>query len=159
VLERSTQSHSIPARGALSLQAAQCFDSLHDLSRAYRFGPAEHALVAARLLNAQGEVLARAFHFPEGLPTRRERDIGLVAQARIAEHGVVEVMLQTRGFAQSVHFDAPGFVADDEFFHLAPGAEQRVRLTPESPGSPVPSTLGSVLALNSWAVVPIGMAS
>jgi len=159
VLEQSTQAHTVPGRGALSLPVAEWFDTLLDLSRAYRFGPAEHALVAARLLDAQGDVLARAFHLPEGLPTRRERDIGMVAHARIAERGQFEITLRARGFAQSVHFDAPGFVAEDEFFHLAPGAEQRVRLTPTSPGSPVPSTLGSVLALNTWAVVPIRMAS
>jgi beta-mannosidase len=149
----------VPARGALSLPVAQWFSSLLDLSRAYRFGPAEHALVAARLLNAQGDVLARAFHFPEGLPARRERDIGLVAQAHIAEHGQLEVTLHARGFAQSVHFDTPGFVAEDEFFHLAPGTEQRVRLTPESADSPTPSTLGSVLALNTWTVTPLRMTS
>jgi beta-mannosidase len=155
----------VPAHGALEIAAARLFDGFLDLSYAYRFGPPSVDLVVATL-TVDGAARGQAFHFPLGLPSAREADLGLTAQvlhrrdgrgqaegnakddggngdpdvAPDAEgdrrddgddgdDGAVEVVIRTRRFAQSVTVEAEGFVADDAWFHLAPGAVRRVRLT------------------------------
>jgi beta-mannosidase len=156
----------VPGHGALEIAAGSLFDGFLDLSYAYRFGPPSVDLVVATLM-VDGKVRGQAFHFPLGLPSAREADLGLTAEvvrhrrdgrgraegnAKDDGRGVdpdtasdperdrgdagndgaieVEVVIRTRRFAQSVTIDADGFVADDAWFHLAPGAERRVRLTP-----------------------------
>ena len=149
-MQHGSRSHTVAARGTLALPVAEWFDGFIDLSRAYRFGPAEHAMVVATLRDDTGAARGQAFHFPEGLPARREREIGLRADARLLADGSAELTLATRGFAQSLHFDVPGFIAQDEHFHLAPGATRTLRLVPARPGT-TPALRGSVFALNAWA--------
>ena len=57
--------------------------------------------------------------------------------------------MTTKRFAQHVAIDAPGFVPDDDNFHLAPGQARTVALH----GSGAPS--GTVSALNSEATARI----
>ncbi len=150
VLHRRTLPHIVAARGTLSANLAEWLDGFVDVSRAYRFGPAEHALVVASLLDANDLPVAQAFHLPEGLPNRRDRDIGLTARAQRAADGGALVTISTTRFAQSLHFDMPGFVAQDEFFHLAPGSQRVVKLVASEPGTQ-PALRGSVHALNAWS--------
>ena len=65
-------------------------------------------------------ILAQAFHFPVGFPNRPEGDVGLAAAAVPGDRGRYALTIQTRKFAQSVHVEMPGFVADDQYFHMAP---------------------------------------
>ena len=157
LMQASTRSQLVAPRSALALNLGEWFDGFIDVSRAYRFGPPEHELVVATLRDAQGEQIGQAFHFPQGLPTRREHDIGLTAVARVRADGLVEVDVSSRGWAQSVHFEVPGFFARDEYFHLAPGGQRRVWLTP-APGSSARSVRGEVLALNSRTPAPLSVA-
>ena len=148
-MHRCRLARVVAARGTLSANLAEWLDGFVDVSRAYRFGPAEHTLVVASLLDANDLPVAQAFHFPEGLPSRRERDIGLTAQAQRDADGSALVTIRTARFAQSLHFDVPGFIAQDEFFHLAPGSQRVVKLVVSEPGTQ-PALRGSVHALNAW---------
>lgn len=154
LLERAAHAETVAAHGAVSLPLAQCFNHFLDLSRVYRFGPAEHAVVVATLRDGDDVQRGQAFHFPEGLPSQRVAEVGLTASASQGIDGAVEVTLKAQRFAQSLHFDVPGFIARDEYFHLAPGAERVVRLLPETAGS---TFTGHVGALNSHALVSIAV--
>ena len=154
LLERAGHAETVAAHGAVSLPLAQCFDHFVDLSRAYRFGPAEHAVMVATLRDGDGEQRGQAFHFPEGLPTQRAPEANLSAVATRRPDGAVDVALKAIRFAQSLHFEVPGFVAQDEYFHLAPGAERVVRLLPGTAGA---AFAGHVGALNSHALVAIAL--
>ena len=152
---RASRAVEVPARGALELPALAAFDAFLDLGYAYRFGPPPHDLVAATLRGASGEVRARAFHFPVGLPAAREPDVGLTAEARLdgADAGAgAALVVRARRFAQSIALDVEGFEPDDAYFHLAPGEERTVRLRRVS-GSGAPR--GTVQPLNSEAAAKV----
>jgi beta-mannosidase len=149
-LLRSEYPRAVAARSAVGANLAEWLPGFFDVSRAYRFGPAEHALVVATLKDGDGVEIGQAFHFPEGQPSRRERDIGMTARVHSEADGGAIVTVGTVRFAQSVHFELDGFVAEDEFFHLAPGSARQVRLTPLRSGAP-PRLRGSVHALNAWS--------
>lgn len=145
----------IEPHGSLSLPVLGAFEGFMDLSYAYRFGPPACDLAVATLRVA-GLVSAQAFHFPVGLPSRRELDLGLVAEARPGANGSFELSLRTRRFAQSVVVEAEGFGADDAWFHLPPGGERTLtlrRLSAETGGSSPPR--GTVQALNSEGATKI----
>jgi beta-mannosidase len=122
----------VPPHGAIELAAADLFDGWHDLSYAYRFGPPVCDVLHARC----GEL--DAFWFPAGLPSTRERDVGLTATARA---GSVE--LRAARFAQTVAI--AGVDVDDNYFHLAPNQTRTVAITR--------GTRGTVTALNSERTV------
>lgn len=147
---------TLPARSVTAVPLAALLDHFVDLNHAYRFGPRVHDVVAASLRDAQDEVCGEAHHFPGGMSLPRESDLGIDAAWREVGDAVVEVTLATRRFAQSVHFDAPGYLADDEFFHLVPGRVRIVRF--RAHGAPKP-WWGNVLALNAEGGAPIRKAS
>ena len=121
---------AIPAQSAIEIPAAELFDGFHDLSYAYRFGPAPHELIAATLHGSDGAVLARAFHFIGALPSDRETDVGLSATLATAADGGRSITVTTRRFAQTVRVEVPGFRCEDDAFHLAPGESRTLALTP-----------------------------
>lgn len=114
-----------------------------DISRAYRFGPPAHDLIAASLHRTPGEsAFARCFRFPAGRDLRRRdlAEIGLSAQAAALPGGEIEVLLGTRTFANAVRVTAPGLLPDDAYFPMEPGGTRRLLLTPIAPG-PLPASL------------------
>lgn len=153
------QAIKVPAHAAQSWPLMAWFDWFADWSWAYRFGPPSAQVLMATLLGAQGEVLSRCFAFPTGLALPLERNLGLRATARAMGDGVFELTVSTERFAQSVHFDVDAHVSDDAYFHLAPGAQQRVLMRP-LPGTKGAQAglIGCVRALNSDMLVTIEMA-
>ena len=144
----------IPGHSAVELPAAGLFDGFHDLSYAYRFGPAPHDLIAATLRHVDGSVLARGFHFVGPLPSHREADVGLSATFTLAADGRRAITVSTRRFAQTVRVDVPGFRCEDDAFHLAPGESRTLALTADA-GDGTPAGRATVRALNCEHVAKV----
>ena len=149
----------VPARGTRVLNGCEVMDGFFDLGWAYRFGPPMCDLVVATLrLAAGGPPIARAFHFPLGLPhhTRDAAHLGLTASARALSSHEHELTVRTARFAQSVVVEAEGYVASDAWFHVPPGGEHTLRLRPDQRGATAPPPLrGVVNALNALDAVKI----
>jgi beta-mannosidase len=141
---------SIPARDAVAIAAAGMFEGFLDLSYAYRFGPPTCDLVVATL--RAGSVHAQAFHFPDGMPSAREIDVGLAAEARVVSDEAVDLRICTRRFAQSIVIEADGFEAGDAWFHLPPGGERTIRMRRVAGGGAI---RGAVRALNAETAAKI----
>nr|MBW4049499.1 glycoside hydrolase family 2 protein [Pseudomonadota bacterium] len=137
----------VPGHAAVELAVTDLFDGFVDLSFAYRFGPASANVLYAALVSGEG-VLAETHWFAQGLPCTREPDVGLqVVVVADATAGGYLLTLGCMRFAQSVAIDAPGFIADDGFFHLVPGRPRVLRLRREE--SRETSRRGTVTALNA----------
>ncbi len=134
------------ARGTLSLSSFELLDRFFDITRAYRFGPPEHDVtVAALAYAATGQAVSEAFHFPLGraLPAA---ELGLAASLEREDAGWA-LSLSTDRFAQAVHVEADGYVAETDWFHLPPGRTRRVALRADAGVTAPPS--GIVRALNA----------
>jgi beta-mannosidase len=131
------------------------FDGFMDLSYSFRFGPPAYDLMRVALTSTDGGgLVAEAFHFPQGLPNTVGTDVGLSAVASPAGEGW-RLNIECKGFAQSVHVEAAGFVADDQYFHMAPHAKRTLTLKPRTPAAK--SIEGIVHALNAAAPSLIGL--
>jgi beta-mannosidase len=119
---------TLPARGAQSLACVSLLDHFMDLAYAYRFGPLPCDAVVATLRDEGGRQLAQAFHFPGGIPAAPQPNVGLEARAREIGDGCVQLTVRAARLALGIHFEIPGFIADDEYFHLAPHGEAQVTL-------------------------------
>jgi len=146
LLAHAEGSIEIAPRTTIERNVASMLDHFIDLSDAFRFGRRAHDAVVLSLTSAAGERLGQAFHFPGGMGLPMEADLGLTAQARPLEGGSVEVRVSSRRFALGVHFETPGYVPSDEFFHLPPRQEALVVFRP-LPGAR--TWRGVVSALNS----------
>jgi len=136
----------VPARGSLTIAATDLFGAFFDATRAYRFGPAAHDTLHARLIGADGETIAEDFAFPLGLSQAR-RPCGLTARVEGGE-GEWTLVVATRAPARFVSIVDEGFLAEDDVFHLAPG-ERRLRLRPRPGAAPAARPQGHVRALNA----------
>jgi beta-mannosidase len=152
---RASRSIELGARATSELPAASWFEGFLDLGYAYRFGPPSNDLVVATLRTASGEVRARAFHFPIGLPSRRELDVGLTAEARLDATGA-DLVVGTRRFAQSIAIDTPGFEPDDAYFHLAPRETRTIRLRRTSGAAPLRGTMQPLNAEAATRITIVG---
>jgi beta-mannosidase len=118
---------TIPARGAISLQADALIGYFSDSTNAYRFGPPKYDGVAVRLMRADtGEVISEDFHFPAGMDLRIQRDVSVEARVELRDDGRIEVLLRSDAFLQSVNVSCDGYTPSDNYFHLAPGQEKRI---------------------------------
>jgi beta-mannosidase len=141
----------LPPRGAQAVAMAGLFDGFFDFSASYRFGPPPASVVVATLQGRDERLLGEAFHFPSGLPAGSDSEPGLVAMVTGRSDDTLELTLHTERFAQSVRIALDGHSAEDNHFHLAPGATRAIRLRPQ--GRAVAAGRGSVQALNSRRAV------
>ncbi|RJS27317.1 glycoside hydrolase family 2 protein [Corallococcus sp. H22C18031201] len=137
----------VPARGATRRSTEAMVGHFVDSTEAYRFGPPGHALTIALMRErATGRVLQRVFHLPVATRASPPREPGLEAHASPLGDGGHLVRVRAKRFAQSVWFDVPGHVPEDNYFHLAPGEERAVVLRPRPSARPF---RGFVQALNA----------
>ena len=153
-LARGQTEFTVPPRGTWMRNAAAMLDHFMDLSDAFRFGRRAHDVVVLTLRNRASEIVGQAFHFPGGMGLPLENDLGLSATARSRDDGCIEVDLMGRRFAVGVHFEAPGFAPDDEYFHLPPQQPKRVVFHPLAGTR---TWRGVVLALNAAQPAAIGL--
>ena len=137
---------AVPAHTTVAVPATTLFDGFIDLSFAYRFGPPVADVVHARLA-AGTETIAEAFFLPAGMPVR-EADVGLDARVEAVDAQTCRLHLESVRFAHSVSIDAPGWLPDDDAFHLAPG-QQRTLTLHATATRRAGRVRGSVSALNS----------
>jgi beta-mannosidase len=139
----------VPARGAIAIPADGVLGRFTDSSRAYRFGPPGHDVALLELRDAGGNLLAEAFHLPDfGAPPPC---LGFEATLAKADDEAWTLTVETRTFAQAVAIHVPGYVADDNYFDLAPGRRREIRLHAGERSARAPR--GEVKALNGASVV------
>jgi beta-mannosidase len=138
---------TVPPHGVTALWGDEHLGRFTDSTYAYRLGPPSHDLVVANLLGIDGTVIAQAFQFPLGRPVERFQDLGLEACAEPSGPGEWSVTVRSRRFAQNVAFDAPGFVAEDDYFHVEPGMAKTVVVR----GDPSARFSARVVPLNAMA--------
>ena len=108
----------------------EALTGFRDLTWAWRFGPANYALLRAVWRGDQAECLA-SLTWPLGplerfLERTEPAETGLVACHTIDRAGLAVRVSATQP-ELFVHIDAPGWVPIDGWFHLAPGQTRLVR--------------------------------
>jgi beta-mannosidase len=136
---------AISANGSRALSVDAMFDGFRDLTYAFRFGPPTYELVSVNLVDRNDQVLSRSFHFPAGHQRAISSDSGLsVSVSKVG--GYADVKVSSRNLARFVNIDLPGWIAEDAWFHLAPGDERVIRCRQRTN----PAKSGQVRALNSF---------
>lgn len=151
--QAASGSHSLTlgARSKQKIAATDLFGAFFDTTYAFRFGPPSHDITVARLRSVEGELLGEAFHFPLG---RAKACHDAAIDVKIVEDaGHWAVDLSTDRFAQSVHIDIPGYRPVDDWFHLAPGIQRRIRLMPIAADAGEPQ--GEVLCAGNMRRFPV----
>ncbi|WP_233807951.1 glycoside hydrolase family 2 protein [Paraburkholderia sp. HP33-1] len=133
-LVRAHRDLSVEPHGGLRINSVELLGRFFDFTYAYQFGPREHDTVIASMYSIDsGALLSQAFYFPDRThPSVFERgDIGLEASAECCD-GQWWVNIRTLSVARFVQISAPDMLPEDNWFHLAPGAQTRVGLAPDS---------------------------
>ncbi len=134
---RAERELRVDPAGCVRVGTTELFGHFVDINHAYRFGPPAHDAVVARLLDAAGEMVSEAFHFPSGM---RVEPVTAPPRLRLVADGADRWLhVQSDELLLGVEIEAPGYEPEDDAFHLAPGVERIVRLRPAAlaPGTRV----------------------
>jgi beta-mannosidase len=133
--------HSVTAVPAQAL-----LEGFLDINWAYRFGPPVANVLWACWRNEQGDVLSERLMFLPTVAGLQGQELGLSARAEAQADGSRRVTVGTQRAARGLHFEAEGWVADHEWFDLAPAGSRTVVLRPSGPK--VRAFRGLVQAIN-----------
>lgn len=148
---------NLPPHSSHSITAASLLGEFHDLTHAYRFGPPSCDLIIATMTNRSDGSQQQAFFLPNpNLHASPHPGCTLTAKAVPTAAGEFRLHVKSRGFARSVHIDAPGYAPAIQYFHMAPGAELTLPLRARA--APGPALLGTVASLNCAAPARIELA-
>lgn len=116
----------IEGRGSATLNAVDLLGAFFDVNYAYRFGPPAHDVVVASLHDAPTQsLLAQAFYFPQGRKSVLHKP--KLSASLVTRDEDIALSISCQRFAQTIAIDAPGFLPDDNYFHLAPGKARIIR--------------------------------
>lgn len=147
VVAEGAQNILVPAHGSAALRGDALFGRFLDTTYTYRFGPPGYDVAHAVLRDAAtGKLLGSDFFFPQGHAFAPQASLGLEAQTVALDDGSFSVTLRSARFAQAVAIECPGYRASHNYFHLAPGGEQKLNLLPRQTGARLRAT---AQALNS----------
>jgi beta-mannosidase len=141
---------ALAPHSAATLPATDLFGAFFDTTYAFRFGPPAHDVTIGRFVDGEGRTIAEAFHFPRGR-TKALFPAALSAELRQDAEGWM-LDLSADRFAQSVAIEAEGFLAGDNWFHLAPGSVKTVRLLPHAGTDPMARPQGTIRGIGVEAV-------
>jgi beta-mannosidase len=174
VVARAGAAIEVSARGAWRANCAELLGRFFDYTYAYRFGPCDHDVVIASLHRLDPEAaplatplaaplatplatpLSQACYLPD--PRAGERYDQAWQAALAWRDDAWWVDIETRRFARRVHIAVPGFIAEEDWFHIAPGRAVHVRLredahAPDLHRSGVP--VGEIRAINALRPITI----
>jgi beta-mannosidase len=144
---------SLSPRTSITLDAEAILDQFLDVTYAYRFGPPTRNLVVATLRErGSGRTLSTSFHFPMGHAFAVEPDLGVAATAAPGEGASYSLRVRSRRFAQAVAVIAPGYVPEDNYFHLEPGRERTIELRPSGSARALAGRVAPLNAVTSTAI-------
>lgn len=130
VVARQQVPCQLPPRGRQTFASDALLGGFHDVTFAYRFGPAHHDLAIATLFDDQERVVSEAFYFVTPREPGMLRAAQLDVEAQPVDNGCYQVALHSDHFLQSVAFEVKGFLPDDNYFHLVPSRRKLVRFRP-----------------------------
>lgn len=144
----------VEARGKQKIACTDLFGAFFDTTYAFRFGQPSHDVTVARLtVPGTGALIAEAFHFPLGRAAAfHDAEIA----ASVLQEGEDWFLdLRSDRLAQSVQIDFEAYRAEDDWFHLPPDGNRRVRLHRRAgvPADAVP--MGQIRAIGSRRIVEV----
>lgn len=134
------------ARSTVLIGLDQLLNTFYDTTYSYHFGPSKHSVVSVRLLNKEGGELNSAYYFPNKEAPRLEENSGVMAELTESGEERYLLKLSCEKFLYSVNIDMPGFIPDDNYFHLLPGTTKCVEVV--KTGDHQKPAKGYVSALN-----------
>jgi beta-mannosidase len=125
---RAERAVTLEPRGTVAMPDVELWGAFFDTTYAYRFGPPSHDVTIATLATPAGELLAEAFHFPVGRAALPPPESLAVALEQDGE--TWQLRLRAFSFAQSVRIEGGDFRPEADWFHLSPGRDKLIGLTP-----------------------------
>jgi beta-mannosidase len=136
---------ALDARSGRSVAAFSLLGQFFDAGHCYRFGPALHDTVIATF-EPEGHEAVDSFFFLSSPETATEADVKIAIERNRAEYWMSLSSSRTLRFVEIVD---DTFVPEDNYFHLAPDREKRIRLEP-SAGAAGARPNGHITAIN-WS--------
>lgn len=148
VIEQAAMDVLVAPHAQSAFGVDRCLGRFTDANRAYRFGPAEHAVVTAVL---EGAFPLHAEFLPNlGCEPSLRGDLELSAELVRTGERSARVTLRSNFLAESVVLSVPGYLPSDNYVHVLAREPLSIELTALRDGV---SPIGTVKAMNGAASV------
>jgi beta-mannosidase len=141
---------TIDAGTRTAIAAEGLLGGFYDTAYAYRFGAPSFDIVAAALRDGSGEYVSRAVHFPVPFDPRPAANTVSAVASSDADGWLLTI--RASRFLYAARLDVPGFAPSDNYTHVLPGRDTRIRLRATGDAPP---PRGFLEALNLSAPVRI----
>lgn len=131
--QRSTKIASVDKPVKLSATESRTYNienllqQFHDVSYCYRFGSVKHQIISASL-RCDEQLISESFIFPNKHNFPMDNEAELIIETNLSENGYLQLKLQCNKFLYAVNIECPGFIADNNYFHLMPKTVKIVTL-------------------------------
>ncbi|MGS2724273.1 glycoside hydrolase family 2 protein [Porticoccus sp. GXU_MW_L64] len=143
---------TLSASKTIDLDLDFLLEHFSDSSYNYKFGPQQWHVAYAKLIDTKNSVISEAYYFPDysSIP---EVEIHGISYELKAEDEDFILHLKSNSFFQSIEIDFPGYLPDDNYFHMIPEGEKTIML--RSNRVDKKPLLGYLAALNSSGKIRI----
>ena len=130
VVARQELAVRVESRARRVFSADEILGGFYDVSYSYRFGPAHHDVVIATWLDSDRRVISEGLHFIRRQAPVADRNVAVQVTAEQTADGSYQVHLEADRLLQGIHLAAPGFLPEDNYFHLIPHRKRSVTFRP-----------------------------
>jgi beta-mannosidase len=120
---------NLKAHSKLSLNVDKILGRFYDTGYAYQFGEPQFDIMACRLIKSDGTEVSENFLFPHSQSLPKLQNAQIIAHAKQVDQDTIELTITSDRFLQFVRIVSKGYRAEDNYFHLSPEREKRIRLT------------------------------
>ncbi len=127
LLHSASEQLTVPKHSATTRSADAMLKHFSDITNAYRFGPPKHDLVVVRFQKPNtGVVISEDFYFPQGFSFPQVESVHLTTHSELEKNGSILLTMESDRFLQTVHLEAKGYNAHEDYFHLAPKQKKTI---------------------------------
>ena len=128
IVADAQHSVTVDARDSARYSVDQILSSFYDVAYSYRFGPPKHTAVAVQFRANDNHESSLAVLFPQKIDTSDKIQAKITALACPLDENHYRLTIETDSFLNTVQLDTPGFIADNNYFHLLPGMKIEITL-------------------------------
>jgi beta-mannosidase len=121
---------TVAAGATRTVASASIMRGFFDITHSYKFGPPAQDLAQVEFFDDDGRLVCDNTYFHDGREVFSHPDTEVDVVSREVAVGEIELEISSSHFLYRVCLDAPGYLPEDNYFNLMPGASRVIRMRP-----------------------------
>jgi len=116
VIANAQKDIQVSANTKQIFNAEELLNHFYDITYSYRFGPAKHHIVSAKLVDTNGQLVNESAYFPMAEQFKMV-DTSVKIDIEQINEDTYQIKILSSKFLYAINLETPGYIAEDNFFH------------------------------------------